>query len=69
MPVLATAYTLLTAAGGSDPGPGACPACGSNRLEFLAGYFESGATGPNAEAEMRWQEAVRCLDCGETEEL
>jgi hypothetical protein len=69
MPVLATAYIPLTAAGGSDVGPGVCPACGSERLEYLAGYYESGVCGPNGEAETRWQEAVRCRDCGETEEM
>jgi len=68
MPVLATAYIALTTAGGSDLGP-VCPACGSERLEYLAGYYESGVTGPNGEQETRWQEAVRCRDCGEVEEF
>jgi hypothetical protein len=68
MPVLATAYTL-SAAGGSDSGQGICPSCGSGRLEYIAGYYESGVTGPNAESETRWQEAVRCRDCGEVQEF
>jgi hypothetical protein len=55
--------------GGSDPGQGICPACGSERLEYIAGYFESGVCGPNGEAETRWQEAAKCLDCGEVQEL
>jgi hypothetical protein len=69
VPVLAAGYTLLTAAGGSDLDAGACPTCGSERLEYIAGYFESGATGPNGEPEMRWQDAVRCRDCGEVQEF
>jgi hypothetical protein len=69
MPILATANTLLTAADEPDLDAGACPACGSNRLEFLAGYFESGATGPNGETETYWRDAVRCRDCGEVQEF
>ena len=44
---------------------GTCPACGCERLEYLAGYFETGVYGPNGEPEIHWQEVVRCLDCGE----
>jgi hypothetical protein len=61
----ALACAFLTAAGGSDPDAGICPSCGAQRWEYIAGYFESGATGPNSEPEMRWQEAVRCRNCGE----
>ena len=36
----------------------------------MQGYYSTGVCGPNGEAEMRWQEAVRCRDCGElTEEF
>lgn len=52
-----------------DEGPGVCAACGSDRFEYLQGYFATGVTGPNNEREMYWREAYRCRDCGETEEL
>jgi ribosomal protein S14 len=46
-----------------------CAQCGSERLEYLQGYFATGVTGPNGEPEMYWREAVRCRDCGEVEEF
>jgi hypothetical protein len=60
---------LLTAVEGSDVDTGVCPACGSQHLEYLQGYYETGVTGPNGEPETRWREAVRCRDCGEIEEF
>jgi hypothetical protein len=58
MPVLAIPCAIFAPDEESDAGSGACPACGSNRLEFLAGYFESGATGPNSEPEVRCSAGV-----------
>ena len=68
MPAALEYIAFLAAAGESELGP-SCPSCGSDRLEYLQGYHETGVTGPNGETEMYWREAVRCCDCGETEEL
>jgi hypothetical protein len=69
MPVLAILCCAIVPDEESDPGSGTCQACGSENLEFLAGYFASGVTGPHGEPETRWQEAVRCRDCGEVQEF
>ena len=61
----AAQYAVPSVTAGSDASPGGCPACGSERLECLQGYFETGVTGPNGEAETYWSEAVHCLDCDE----
>jgi hypothetical protein len=68
MPVLAITYTSLTATGESELGP-SCPSCGSANVEFLAGYYSTGVTGPNEEPETHWREAMRCRDCNEIEEF
>ena len=60
---------VLVRRGAVQTGIPTCPECGSERLEYLSGYFESGVCGPNGEPEMYWREAIRCRDCGEVEEF
>jgi hypothetical protein len=69
MPVLAIAYTSLTAPGRSDPGPGVCPSCGSPNIVPVEWHGPTGVTSPDGGEEYRMQYGIQCRDCGATEEI
>ena len=68
MPVLAITYTSLTAAGESDLGP-ACPSCGSPNVIAVEWHGPSGVVAPDGGLEFRSQYGLKCLACGQIEEL
>jgi hypothetical protein len=67
MPVLATAYTPLHAADGSDLGP-VCPMCGSQKVVPIEWHGPTGVVAPDGGEEFQTQFGYRCLDCGAVEE-
>ena len=47
----------------------ACSVCGSTRVKLLEGESPTGVMSEDGYVERRFWEAVRCLDCGSTEEI
>jgi hypothetical protein len=52
-----------------DPDEGGCPQCGSFRVVAEEGSGPTGVTHPDGGAEWQHWRIIRCLDCGEVEEL
>ena len=46
-----------------------CSVCDSERLVGIEGEYETGVYAPDGGAERRCFIGVKCLDCGEVEEL
>lgn len=49
--------------------PRRCSACNSDRLIDVEGEYKTGVYAPDGGAEWRRYIGVKCLDCGESEEL
>jgi hypothetical protein len=46
----------------------ACINCGSERVEWVEGYYPSGVTGPNGEQEILHESGWKCDECGAYED-
>lgn len=46
-----------------------CAECGSTRLKYIEGEYKTGVTSPDGGEERRWYQGLKCLDCGNLEEL